>query len=214
MHKLFSVLTAAALCAALLAGCGDTGSAGNDANANASTATAAPNDDTMTATPSPAPADTEANADGGTAGTDDTSGTGDAGTQNGTGAAASGTAYSAEGLNKALGGILKVESGAAGGSLQTAQAAAALVEFAITCGTDSATLGADTKAWLDSLSEADRETLKANWADVCERARGISGDYDNNKGILADAGVTTDFAALDMSGADAFLNTVDSVLGI
>ena len=107
-----------------------------------------------------------------------------------------------------------MEGGTAGGSLQTAQAAAALVEFAAACGTDSATLGADTEAWLEGLNEADRAMLKENWTAVRDRARSIGEDHDGNKGVLADAGVTTDFSALDMSGVDAFLNTVDSILGI
>lgn len=212
MRKFLSVLTAAALCAALLAGCGD-----NDRN---------------DAVPSPTPGmttdDGSMTAGGGTgdnatptpdAGSNTMTG-GDAATgetatkETMTGAEASGTAYSAEGLNKALDGMLTVENGTAGGSLQTAQSAAALVEFAAACGADSATLGADTKAWLDSLTDSQREDLKETWKNVCERAHGICDDYDGSKGILADAGVTTDFSALDMSGVDAFLNTVNSVIGV
>lgn len=207
MRKLFSVLTAAALCAALLAGCGgsdhDTANAGQGGTATAAPGTA--DDDTVMGEPSPTPGSSEPGA----AGSGDSMATGEnAGTD------AAGTAYSAEGLNKALDGILTVESGAAGGSLQTAQAASALVEFAATCGTDSATLGADTEAWLRGLNEAERAMLKENWAAVRDRARSISEDLDSNQGILADAGITTDFSVLDMSGTAAFLNTVDSILGI
>lgn len=209
MRTLFSVLTAAALCAALLAGCGDTDRA--DAGA-APTATPGmtTDDGSMTDDTAPIPtpdAGSGAVADGMTGG--DTA-TGE--TANGT--KASGTAYSAEGLNKALDGILDVETGTAGGSLQTAQSAAALVEFAAACGADSATLGADTQAWLDGLTDSQREGLKETWKNVCERAHGICDDYDGSKGILADAGVSTDFSALDMSGVDAFLNTVNSVIGV
>lgn len=209
MRTLFSVLTAAALCAALLAGCGDTDRA--DAG-TAPTATPGTVTDGGSMTDDAAPAPTP---DAGSNAMNDGENGGDAAT-GGTAAdaEASGAAYSAEGLNKALDGILDVETGTAGGSLQTAQSAAALVEFAAACGADSATLGADTKAWLDSLTDSQRENLKETWKNVCERAHGICDDYDGNKGILADAGVNTDFSALDMSGVDAFLNTVNSVIGV
>lgn len=208
MRKLFSVLTAAALCAALLAGCGgsdhDTASAGQGGAATAAPGTV--DDDTMMGEPSPTPG----------SGSTDTGAAGNGGMATGENAGndVSGTAYSAEGLSEVLGGILTVEGGTAGGSLQTAQAAAALVEFASTCGADSATLGADTEAWLRGLNEAERAMLKENWAAVRDRARSISEDLDSNQGILADAGITTDLSALDMSGTAAFLNTVDSILGI
>ena len=208
MRTLFSVLTAAALCAALLAGCGDTDRA--DAGA-APTATPGmtTDDGSMTdAAPTPTPDAGSGAVNEGTAGGNAATG------ETAADAQASGTAYSAEGLNRALDGILDVETGTAGGSLQTAQSAAALVEFAAACGADSATLGADTQAWLDGLTDSQREGLKETWKNVCERAHGICDDYDGNKGILADAGVNTDFSALDMSGVDAFLNTVNSVIGV
>lgn len=208
MRTLFSALTAAALCAALLAGCGNTDRADAGAAPTATPGTVADGGSMTDAAPTPTP-DAGSNAvtngaNGGNASAGETAGD----------AHASGTAYSAEGLNKALDGILNVETGTAGGSLQTAQSAAALVEFAAACGTDSATLGADTKAWLDGLTDSQREGLKETWKNVCERAHGICDDYDGNKGVLADAGVTTDFSALDMSGVDAFLNTVNSVIGV
>ncbi len=211
MRKLFSVLTAAAVCAALLAGCGDAGNT-NDTGADnkGGIATAAPaatpGTDAGDAMPDNAGPDSTATgetATGETA-TGETAGT----------AQASGTAYSAEGLRKALSGLLDVAPDAAGGSLQTAQAAAALVEFAADCGTETATLGADAQAWLDALTDAEREQVKQTWAGVRDRARAIHDDYEGSKDILADAGITADFSKLDMSGVDAFLNTVDSILGL
>ena len=201
MRTLFSVLTAAALCAALLAGCGGTDRDGTGIAPTATPGTATPG----TVTDGGMTAD---GADGSAAPTPDM------GSGAMTGGDAAGTAYSAEGLNKALDGLLDVQGGTAGGSLQTAQSAAALVEFAAACGSDSATLGADTKAWLDGLTDSQRTDLKETWKAVCERAHGICDDYDGSKGILADAGVNTDFSALDMSGVDAFLNTVNSVIGV
>ena len=205
MRKLLSVLTAAALCAALLAGCGE-----NDRTGAAPTPTPGMTaGDGTGSDAAPTPDMGSGAVTGGNTATGET-----ATKETATGAETSGTAYSAEGLNKALDGMLTVENGTAGGSLQTAQSAAALVEFAAACGTDSATLGADTKAWLDSLTDSQREDLKETWKNVCERAHGICDDYDGSKGVLADAGVTTDFSALDMSGVDAFLNTVNSVIGV
>ncbi len=206
MRKLLSVLTAAALCATLLAGCGDAGNTNDTGSGGMSTAapSATPGTDAGDAMPDRAGTDTAP-------GSTDTA---EPATGETAGVEASGTAYSAEGLNKALGGILDVEPDAAGGSLKTAQAAAALVTFAADCGTETATLGADAKAWLDGLTDAEREQVKQAWAGVRDRARAIHDDYDGSKDILADAGITTDFAALDMSGVDAFLNTVDSILGM
>ena len=87
------------------------------------------------------------------------------------------------------------------------------IRFAAACGDASATLGADTQAWLDTLTDEQKETLRANWAGVREQANGIAADPDSQAGILRDAGVNYDFAHMDMGGVQAFVNTVDSVLG-
>ena len=202
MRKTYMAAAAAlALCAALLAGC--SGSNADDQNA-AGDASAAPD----TAVTDGADQNTAADS-----GDTMPSATPDASAAAGDGTNTDGTAYSAEGLGTVLDMITAYGADTAGGSLQTAQAAGELVRFAAEAGDQSATLGADAQAWLDRLNDDHRAALKTNWAAVREQARGIAADYDSQKGILGDAGVTTDFSALDMSGVDAFLNTLDGIIG-
>ena len=192
MRKLSYGLAAALLCAAL-AGCtgGSTGSTpGGASSAAMSGGTSSEPGSAPTATPSATP-DMAA------------SGTGEA----------NDTAYTAEGLKAVLDGFVGYGADSAGGSLKTATAAGELVNFAAAAGDASATLGADTKAWLDTLTDEQKETLRANWAGVRDMANGIAADPNAQSGVLADAGVTYDFAHMDMGGVQAFVNTVDSVLG-
>lgn len=194
MMRRFSYVLAAVLLAAALAGCtGGEGSRGASSAAMSGSGAGEPSP-----TPSTTP-DSAAlsGADSAAAGTGE----------------ANNTAYSAEGLKTVLDGFVGYGADSAGGSLKTATAAGELVNFAAAAGDASATLGADTKAWLDTLTDDQKEALRANWAGVRDMANSIVTDLDGQSGILADAGVSYDFAHMDMGGVPAFVNTVDSVLG-
>ena len=203
MCDLCKTLAALALCAALLAGCTGGSGAASGSGSGAATPSAEPSamPGTQTMAPTAAP-DASAAPD-----------TMPGAASSGTDAAANGAAYSADGLNTVLGGIVGYAADTAGGSLKTATAAGELVNFAANAGTASATLGADTKAWLDTLTDDQKAALRANWDGVRDMANGIAADPNAQSGVLADAGVTYDFAHMDMGGVQAFVNTVDSVLG-
>ncbi len=194
MRSFFALTAALALCAALLAGCGGK----DDADTQPSASPSAAPDASM------AP-DSGADPDGADPGT--------SARPDGTGAAGDSTGYDAAGLAGVLDGVIAPTASTAGGSLQTAMAAGDLVRFAAGA-TGAATLGADTQAWLDGLDDAGRQALMTNWAAVRDTARSIAADYEGQKGMLESAGVQFDFSTLDMSGVEAFLNTLDSVLGV
>lgn len=193
MMRRFSYVLAAVLLAAALAGC--TGGEGSRGASSAAMSGSGAGE------PSPTPSTTPDSA--ALSGADSAAGTGEA----------NNTAYSAEGLKTVLDGFVGYGADSAGGSLKTATAAGELVNFAAAAGDASATLGADTKAWLDTLTDDQKEALRANWAGVRDMANSIVTDLDGQSGILADAGVSYDFAHMDMGGVPAFVNTVDSVLG-
>ena len=194
MRNFVSALAALCLCGALLAGCaGDDGGMAGSGSAAVSGAQSGTAADSTSMAPSASP---------------------DAGAVSGSGMGETGsTAYTAEGLNTVLGGLVTYSGDTAGGSLKAASAAGELVNFAATAGDGSATLGADAKAWLDTLTDEQKEMLRTNWKTVRDTANGIATDLENQTGLLADAGVTYDFANMDMSGVSAFMNTLDSVLG-
>lgn len=200
MRKLTAALAAFALCAALMTGCADMNGASSNSNGAATSNPAtsggmADSGNLNTATPDPGASSTpmEDNTN-----TNNTMGAGN---------------YSAEALDAILNEIIDYGAETAGVTLKQAIAAADLVNFAANDATTSATLGADIQAWLDGLTEDQKETLRENWPGVCQEAENILNDLDDQTGILADAGVTYDFTTMDLSGVQAFLNTVGSILG-
>lgn len=97
----------------------------------------------------------------------------------------------------------------AGGSLKTACAAAALVEYLST-----STLEADTMTdWRAGLTADKQELLALNWPDILFRAQAICTDPAAEADLLASAGVTTDFTALQLDAVPDRLAAADAVLG-
>ena len=94
----------------------------------------------------------------------------------------------------------------AGGSLKTACAAAALVEYLST-----STLEADTMR--AGLTADKQELLALNWPDILFRAQAICTDPAAEADLLASAGVTTDFTALQLDAVPDRLAAADAVLG-
>lgn len=212
MRKLLAALAAFTLCAALLGGCkNDAASGGTSSTPGGSSAASVPG-----AAPDATPGAASSGAASSGAASSGAASSGAAGTGTAAGlfdGENAITAYSAENLATVLHGMVTYGPGTAGSSLNTARAAGDLLRFGALAGTQSATLGADTQAWLDGLSEDDRATARENWQAVREQARSIAADPAEQAGILGDAGYGFDFSALDMSGSEAFLNTLDSVLG-
>lgn len=95
----------------------------------------------------------------------------------------------------------------AGGSLKTA-CAAALVEYLST-----STLEADTMTdWRAGLTADKQELLALNWPDILFRAQAICTDPAAEADLLASAGVTTDFTALQLDAVPDRLAAADAVL--
>lgn len=118
---------------------------------------------------------------------------------------------SGKSLTVVLNGCIAYEVDSAGGSLKTAIAAADLVVYL--AGEDvPADLGGETAAWQQSLDENSQATLDANWPGVYACAEGICQDLDSQQGLLDDAGVTTDFAAMDLTDVPEQLDVMNAAL--
>ena len=118
---------------------------------------------------------------------------------------------SGKSLTGVLNGCIAYEVDSAGGSLKTAIAAADLVVY-LAEEDVPADLGGETAAWQDSLDADSQATLDANWPGVYACAEGICQDLDSQQGLLDDAGVTTDFSAMDLTDVPEQLDVMNAAL--
>lgn len=114
-------------------------------------------------------------------------------------------------LTVVLNGCIAYEVDSAGGSLKTAIAAADLVVF-LAGDLVPEDLAGETQAWQADLSTDDRATMDANWPGVYRCARDICDDPAAQQGLLDDAGVTTDFSAMDLTDVPAQLDEMNTAL--
>ena len=91
-----------------------------------------------------------------------------------------------------LDGCVDFAADTAGGSLKSARAAAALVEYLCYADIDAAT-AAD---WMAALPQEQRDILDTNWSGILENAQNIASDPASQADLLASAGVTTDFESM------------------
>lgn len=118
---------------------------------------------------------------------------------------------SGKSLTVVLNGCIAYEVDSAGGSLKTAIAAADLVVY-LAEEDVPADLGGETAAWQQSLDADSQATLDANWPGVYACAEGICQDLDSQQGLLDDAGVTADFAAMDLTEVPEQLDVMNAAL--
>ena len=118
---------------------------------------------------------------------------------------------SGKSLTVVLNGCIAYEVDSAGGSLKTAIAAADLVVY-LAEEDVPADLGGETAAWQQSLDTDSRATMDANWPGVYACAEGICQDLDSQQGLLDDAGVTADFAAMDLTDVPEQLDVMNAAL--
>lgn len=208
MRKFTAAVAAFALCAALLTGCGDgASSGGNSTSGGSGTQTANP-----TASPTANPTPTAGANSGAAAGNG--GGNANMGMNTDLFSGENGiTEYSAANLGLILDGLTGYGNDTAGGSLHTARAAGDLLRFASLMGDQTATLGADAQAWLNGLSDDRMAELRTNWAAVREQARSLAADPASQAELMNSAGYNFDFTTLNLAGSDAFLNTLDSLMG-
>ena len=118
---------------------------------------------------------------------------------------------SGKSLTVVLNGCIAYEVDSAGGGLKTAIAAADLVVY-LAEEDVPADLGGETAAWQQSLDTDSQATLDANWPGVYACAEGICQDLDSQQGLLDDAGVTADFAAMDLTDVPEQLDVMNAAL--
>ena len=102
-------------------------------------------------------------------------------------------------LTAVLDAFVAYEADTAGGSLKTAAAAADLV-FYLSGDPVPDDLYGQTRAWQQGLDAGGQALLEANWPGIYACARDICADPAAQQGLLDDAGVTGDLAALDLDG--------------
>ena len=61
-------------------------------------------------------------------------------------------------------------------------------------------------------TQSSQATLDANWPGVYACAEGICQDLDSQQGLLDDAGVTADFAAMDLTEVPEQLDVMNAAL--
>lgn len=115
-------------------------------------------------------------------------------------------------LALALEGCLTYEGGTAGSSLKTARAAAAVVVYLAQEAPGADAACREAAQWREDLDEGARATLGENWPGVYACARAICEDPAAQQGLLADAGVTADFGAMDLTAVPEQLDAVDRAL--
>ena len=106
-----------------------------------------------------------------------------------------------------LDGFVDFAADTAGGSLKSARAAAALVEY-LSCADIDASTAAD---WMADLTQDQRDLLDTNWAGILANAQNIAADPASQTDLLSSAGVTTDFTGMVLTGVSdklVILNTV------
>ena len=111
-----------------------------------------------------------------------------------------------------LDAFVAYEADTAGGSLKTAAAAADLV-FYLSGDPVPDDLYGQTRAWQQGLDAGGQALLEANWPGIYACARDICADPAARQGLLDDAGVTGDLAALDLDGVPARLDAMNEALG-
>lgn len=115
-------------------------------------------------------------------------------------------------LTAVLDAFVAYEADTAGGSLKTAAAAADLV-FYLSGDPVPDDLYGQTRAWQQGLDAGGQALLEANWPGIYACARDICADPAARQGLLDDAGVTGDLAALDLDGVPARLDAMNEALG-
>jgi len=118
-------------------------------------------------------------------------------------------------LQTLLTACVGVQPGAAGCSLRSASAAAGLVEFSATHAKDCSAprINDQIKSWYNALSADDKNALKDAWPSVYADAQSLVADPKAMTDQLSDAGVTTNFAQMDLTDGMFVANYLQSLLG-
>ena len=107
-----------------------------------------------------------------------------------------------------LNGFVDFAADTAGGSLKTARAAAALVEYLSYADIDTTT-AAD---WMNSLTQDQQNLLALNWSGILANAQDIVKDPASQADLLSSAGVTTHFEDMTLTEVPDKLVSLDTVL--
>ena len=106
-----------------------------------------------------------------------------------------------------LDGCVDFAADTAGGSMKSARAAAALVEYLSYADIDAAT-AAD---WMAALPQEQRDLLDTNWSGILENAQNIASDPASQADLLASAGVTTNFGSMVLTEVPDKLVTLNMI---
>lgn len=123
------------------------------------------------------------------------------------------TEYTAEDFDSAVKACYNFGVDTAGGSLKAASAAAGVVEFSAKYVNEenAAAVTADITKWYDALTDDEKADLKASWKTIYSNCNSIVTDYASVKALMSDAGVTTDFEAMNLENGMRFAQLINDV---
>ena len=107
-----------------------------------------------------------------------------------------------------LDGFVDFAADTAGGSLKTARAAAALVEYLSYADIDTAV----ASDWKNGLTQDQQQLLELNWSGILANAQDIVNDPASQADLLSSAGVTTRFEEMTLTEVPDKLVSLNTVL--
>lgn len=123
--------------------------------------------------------------------------------------------YETESLERLLSSINNAEAGSAGSTMKAAAAAADFVEFSVeyaNADNEEFMLG-DIQAWYDRLDRETKEMIGENWPWVYSSVKGLVRDPRGMAPLLADTGIETDFASMDLTNGLLLAERVQQIIG-
>ncbi len=123
--------------------------------------------------------------------------------------------YETESLNRLLSSINNAEAGSAGSTLKAAAVAADFVEFSVEYANadNEEFMLEDIQAWYDRLEPETKEMIGENWPWVYSSVQNLVRDPRGMAPLLADTGVETDFASMDLTNGLLLAERVQRTIG-
>ena len=123
--------------------------------------------------------------------------------------------YETESLERLLSSINNAEAGSAGSTLKAAAVAADFVEFSVEYANadNEEFMLDDIQAWYDRLDRETKEMIGENWPWVYGSVKDLVRDPRGMAPLLADTGIETDFASIDLTNGLLLAERVQQIIG-
>lgn len=123
--------------------------------------------------------------------------------------------YETESLERLLSSINNAEAGSAGSTMKAAAVAADFVEFSVEYANadNEEFMLDDIQAWYDRLDRETKEMIGENWPWVYSSVKDLVRDPRGMAPLLADTGIETDFASMDLTNGLLLAERVQQIIG-